>query len=174
MLNPRVWVLLLACFVATPALAQTPQTSDRAYHLVGKWSCEDINHTLNDWTIVRRPDGSLTLRNVYHPIGGGVGRFDETYRFDAKIGRWTWHSHDGSSFAESGTAGRWISRTWTFEGVADALARSRKSSALIRRKIPVRMVYTDLGNDALQREFLLKQPRDGSWASTSLGTCKRI
>jgi hypothetical protein len=170
--NLWVWVLLLAAIVAMPALAQAP-TTDRAFHLIGRWSCEDINHTTSAFTYTRNHDGSIAMVNAFRTIAGAPGQFTEIYRLGAKTEQWIWRSSNGHGFAEHGVARPWDSRTWMFEGTADTMGRTKAQPALHRVHLGVRMIYTDLGDNAFQREFQSMQGRSHAWTSYSIGTCKR-
>jgi hypothetical protein len=174
MRNLRGWVLLLACIFAKPAIAQTPPAADRAFHLIGRWSCENVDHTTGELTYTRNHDGSIAMHNAFRTVSGMTGQFTEVYRLGAKTKQWAWHSSDGHGFNEHGFAWPWDSRTWTIEGVADAIGRTKARPGLHHLHFGMRLVYTDLGDDAFQREFQNVQGRARTWTSYSIGTCRRI
>jgi hypothetical protein len=170
--NSRVWVLLLACILAKPALAQTP---DRAFHLLGTWTCKEISQSTSRWTFTRKGDNAIALHNEFRSASGETATFDETYRQNPKTGQWTWQATNGSAIYERGTAGPWNSRTWTFAGTIDVMrGQKSKPRAVKYARFGVRMIYTDLGNDALQREFQSLRGRNRTWTSYSIGTCRRV
>jgi hypothetical protein len=100
---------------------------------------------------------------VFRTSDGLSGEFDDTYSFDAASGMWTWTSNLQSvpSFKESGTAGRWTTDTWTFEGT---LQQSESTQ-------PLRMVYTKLSDNAFRREFDAQV--NGAWLPRSTSSCTR-
>jgi hypothetical protein len=160
---------------ATAPLAAQP---DRAYSLIGTWSCTSSAST-GTMTYVRNADGSISMKNVFELASqpAARGEFDETYRFDPAAAVWTWTADQPqlAAFHERGTAGPWTTQTWIFDGTA-TMAGSRTLDS-IAEPAPattqaVRMVYAGLGDNVFRRDFEFYQK--GLWVIRSSGTCKRV
>ena len=130
--------------------------ADRAYDLThGIWDCKTFGGAEATHTYTREADGSIQLHNVLS-IAKHTYALDETYRFDRATERWTAATSGG---AYSGTAGRWLGDTWVFEG----------DMPLDGRRVPVRMIYSRLGERAFRRDFVRIQ--DGAPATFAAETC---
>lgn len=159
---------------ATAPLAAQP---DRAYSLIGTWSCSSSGST-GTITYVRNADGSISMKNVFVLANTGAhGEFDEQYRFDPATAVWTWTAEQPSmaAFQERGTAGPWTAQNWIFDGSLKLVPASRTFDSLSEptpmTEQAVRMVYTSLGGDVFRRDF--ESYQNGLWVVRSSGTCKR-
>jgi hypothetical protein len=167
--------MLLVAATPPPSPAQPAQTTDRAYGLIGTWSCESFAHSRGTMTFTRNADGSISMKNLFTTIDGRSGAFDEQYRFDPAMARWSWTAAipGVATFEERGSAGEWTADEWTFDGVVrtsspaspDSIAGPKLSSQALR------MTYTDLGGAAFRRGFEVF--RNGTWVPASTSTCKR-
>lgn len=159
---------------ATAPLAAQP---DRAYSLIGTWSCTSTGST-GTMTYVRNADGSISMKNVFASASAtwARGAFDEQYRFDPATAVWTWTAAlpNRADFEESGTAGPWTTQRWIFDGTL-RVAGSRTLDSILEpaptTTQAVRMVYTSLADNVFQRDFEFYQK--GLWVIRSSGTCKR-
>lgn len=167
---------MLALALGAPAAAQTPpQNADRAFNLVGTWSCESMAHSIGTMTFTQNPNGSLSMRNVFHFPNGTPVEIDETYHFDAAANVWNWSLSQptGPEFRQDGTAPPWTAEQWVFAGSTFAVAIPPNGSIEPPRtsKEDLQMVYTALGATALRREF--ERNRDGRWVTFSASTCTK-
>jgi hypothetical protein len=165
---------LAGLVVAAPVRADAPgSAADNAYWLVGSWVCHSRADSAGTATFARNADGSITLKALFGH-GDRTGEFDETYRFDAKNGTWTWTStqagHPG--LLETATAGPWTSQDWTFEGTEFA-ERIRQDKVVNARRIqrPLRMLFVNLNNASYERDF--QAYVRGHWATFSSENCAR-
>jgi hypothetical protein len=170
----RIALSLTLLAGTTAPLAAQP---DRAYSLIGTWSCSSSGST-GTITYVRNADGSISMKNVFvlASAGWARGEFDEQYRFDPATAVWTWTAEQPqlATFGERGTAGPWTAQTWIFDGTL-RLASTRTLDSVLEpaptTTQAVRMVYTSLGDNVFQRDFEFYQK--GLWVIRSSGTCKR-
>jgi hypothetical protein len=160
---------------ATAPLAAQP---DRAYTLIGTWSCTSSEST-GTITYLRDADGSISMKNVFALTNAtwARGEFDEQYRFDPATAVWTWTAEQPqlAAFQERGTAGPWTTQSWIFDGtlrVAGSRTLDSIAAPTQTTTQAVRMVYTSLGDNAFRRDFEFYQK--GLWAIRSSGTCKRV
>jgi hypothetical protein len=177
----RLLTLATALFCVsaiTPVSAEPVQVADKKpYVLLGTWSCESIAHSVGTWTFTANDDGSIHMKNFFKTESGGLGSFDESYRYDAASGHWLWSSSfaNDPGFSENGTAPAWTADSdhWIFDGTVREASVPPVNS--IRRprfsKEDQRMVYTLLDNNVLRRDFEVQ--RKGLWVTTSASTCKR-
>jgi hypothetical protein len=177
MKNIALVCALLTLAVAGPAAAQqTTADGDRAYRLVGTWSCETAQHSISTTTYTRNDDGSVSMKNLFTTDNGLSGEFNETYRYDTRSNRWTWNSVQARvpNFKERGTAGPWTAEKWTFGGEIDQMEPIPTGSILPPRMItvPLRMVYTDLTDSTFRRDF--ETVLNDRWTPFSESTCKRV
>ena len=127
--------------LATPAL-EAPRRNDHAYALVGgPWSCESVNGEPSIQRYVLGADGSITLHD---DVRVAKRSYDivETYRFDPARGLWDTTVRGGGY---AGAAMPWSGEKWVFNGIETERGRRSK----------VRMVYTQLGDQAYRRDFQL-------------------
>lgn len=167
-----VFAALIAVSTA-PACAQ--QSSDRAYWLVGTWSCRSMYNSVGTWTFVRNDDGSISISNVFHPEGDQRGQFLELYRFDPKAGVWRWSAtrmHE-TTVREYGIAAPWTGTDWIFDAhlpldsskLADSIQRPRTASQ------ETRIVFTMLDDATFQRK--IESIVSGKWVLMTGSICKR-
>jgi hypothetical protein len=164
---------VLIALIAVPARAQ--QSSDRAYWLVGTWSCRSMYNSVGTWTFVRNDDGSISLSNVFHPEGGERGNFLETYRFDSAAGVWRWSAtrmHE-TTVREYGIAAPWTGADWIYDAhiPLDSSMLSGSIGQPRTRSEQVRIVYTMLDDATFQRK--LESMVSGKWTLTNGSICKR-
>jgi hypothetical protein len=163
-------LLMLLAAATAPAASQpaAAAAADRAYQLVGAWSCESAAGANGTMTFTRQSDGSLAMTNAFVTASGDPGTFDEVYRFDPSGSYWSWKAtwRDHDDFREAGTAGMWTAQKWFFDGTLNQ--RPGHDGPVIHR---IRMVYTWLTNDSFEREF--ETFEDGVWKPTSSSVCKR-
>src|SRR5476651_2580150 len=161
---------------ATAAAQTAPQNADRAYTLVGTWSCESMAHSVGTMTFTQNPDGSLSMKNMFQFPNGTPAEIDETYHFDAAANVWKWSlsQPSGPEFRQDGTAPPWTAEKWLFSGSVFQVAVPPPGSIQPPRtsKQPLRMIYTDLNATALRREF--EVVRAGRWVTYSGSTCKKL
>ena len=62
---------------------------DRAYDLLGTWSCETQQGSIGTHFYTRNADGSIALHNDFRTTSGRHIIVDETFRYEAASGRWT-------------------------------------------------------------------------------------
>ena len=120
----------------------TPRRRDHAYALVGDpWSCESVNGEPSTQRYISDAEGSITLHD---DVRVAKHSYDivETYRFDPVRGLWNTEVRGGGY---AGTAAPWAHEKWIFNGIETE--RGRHSE--------VRMVYTQLGEQAYRRDFQL-------------------
>jgi hypothetical protein len=117
------------------------------------------------------------MKNVFRTATGLSGEWDDTYRYDAKTGHWTWTSSQANrpgSLQEKGIAPRWTGDKWTFEG-QETLTQPAAEGSVTTQPRPfvtsIRSVYTSLGPDAFRHE--IETFRNGGWVTGSASTCKR-
>ncbi len=147
---------------ATPAPSRAPASPppgrDRASHLVGgTWDCETIEGNSAPHTYTRARDGSIDLHTAL-AIGNKTFAIDERYQFDGGRNTWTTTTLGG---AYSATAAPWLGDKWVFDGFAQVDGR----------RVPERMIYTDLDGRAFRRDF--RQLRGTGWETVASETCKR-
>jgi len=135
----------------------SPLSGDRAYALVGAWSCRTFGGASATHTFARRNDATLLLHNVLR-ISDRNYDIDETYRFDRSNQTWSNVTQGG---AYVGTARRWLGSTWVFDG----------SVAERGRRVPVKMTYAILSKRAFRRRF--NRLQNGAWVTYAAETCKR-
>jgi hypothetical protein len=155
------------------AASTTPAASpsvpvDRAYDLIGTWTCESTAGSTATMAFTRQSDGSISLRDAYTTASGTRGEFDEAYRIVLPAQYWswvaTWQGHP--DFKEAASAGMWTAQKWFFDGtVAD---RPKPHDTETHR---IRIVYTRLTDASFEREF---ETYDGGvWKRTSSSVCRR-
>jgi hypothetical protein len=176
MMRLAIVFAVLFALIASPALAQeTQQNSDRAYWLIGTWSCHSMYNSVGTWTFVRNDDTTFSLDNVFHPEGGRRGEFLERYHFDSSAGVWRWtatRQHE-TTVQEDGMAAPWTGTDWIF------LAHIPLGSSLLSDSIQhagsaseqTRVVYTMLDETHFQRK--LERMVSGKWGLVSGTICKR-
>ncbi len=135
----------------------SPVSGDRAYALIGAWSCRTFGGASATHTFARRDDATLLLHNVLH-ISDRDYDIDETYRFDRSNKMWSNVTQGG---AYVGTARQWLGSTWVFDG----------SVAERGRRVPVKMTYAILSKRAFRRRF--NRLRNGGWVTYAAETCQR-
>lgn len=154
-----LWLLLLA--------AHSP---DRAYDLVGTWSCESRYGSIGAHVYVRNSDGSMTMRNEFRLSSGQPVTVEETYRYDARRAGWTISTPPDSWFgAINASAPPWSGKDWTFEGTRST--ERAASPHIVRLTGPVRLTYRFPQRDRLERHFQVQT--DGIWEPYSDETCAR-
>ena len=170
-----VWLLLVVAGLAPASAQQSNSASDRAFALLGTWSCESFIHSHGTWTYLRAPDGKISMRNRFKTATGLSREFDESYSLDPVSGRWTWTGTqpDRPGFVETGISGPWTAETWNFQGRTDIVTLAPAGSIQPPNHFTqqLRMVYTTLSPDAFRRELEVLQ--NGRWVSTNGSTCKR-
>ena len=144
---------------SAPAPATTPLRNDRARNLIGGvWQCETIGGSTGERTYSENEDdGSIDMQSELE-AAGRVFRVSEHYRFDEARQIWTVQTEGG---AYRGTAPPWNGYKWIFSGIESQNGQ----------RLPVRMVYFDLGDEALRRDFQTLQDR--VWRTYSAETCRR-
>lgn len=148
-------------FVLLPLLVAA-SSPERAYWLVGTWSCESLAHTKTHMAFTREQDG-MSMQNRYRTADGVSGEYDETYKYDSQASRWTWETTESSSGSkEEGTAGPWLTGKWTFDG-------TRRYENVPAQHI--QMIYSRIDNASFRREFGISHA--GAWMTTSSSVCKR-
>ena len=147
----------VALAVPEKATILAPATRDRAYTLVGLWSCKTFGGLTATHAFAQPTTGTLLLHNVLR-INDRDYVIDEAYRYNAATGSWSNVTQGG---AYVGTAGRWLGATWVFDGtIADRQAH-----------VPVKMTYVTLGRGAFLRRF---ERRTGAgWVTYAAETCQR-
>ena len=156
----------IAVLVVAPAAAQ-PVSADRAYGLVGAWSCQTAAGSNATLTFARESDGTISMRNVFEN-GGASGEFDELYRFVTAPQYWSWTAtlKGRPDFKEAATAGPWTAQKWFFDGTVTQRPHSGDTDTH-----RIRIVYTWISGSTFQREFELY---DGNvWKTTSSALCKK-
>jgi len=132
-------------------------SADRAFSLIGAWSCRTFGGASATHTFVRQNDATLLLHNVLR-LGERDYDIDETYRFNHANERWS-NVTEGGAYV--GTARRWLGSTWVFDGsVADR-----------GRRLPVTMTYARLSSRAFRRRF--NRLQHGVWVTYAAETCQR-
>jgi hypothetical protein len=157
--------MIVVATSTTPA-ASLSTPSDRAYDLIGTWTCVTAAHASATMTFTRESDGSISMRNVF-TTPGGAGEFDEVYRL-VPGGYWSWIATqpDRADFKEAATANPWAAEKWFFDGTVTE--RPHRHDTDTHR---IRMIYTRLSDASFEREFELYD--SDVWKTTSSSICKR-
>lgn len=152
-------------------LAQIDPTTtyDRAYDLVGRWSCQTGPGGSSSMTYVRESDGAITMRNTFGNDSGASGEFDETYVFVTPAQYWSWIStlRGRPDFKEAATAGMWTAQKWFFDGTV-----TQRPHAHDTETHRIRMIYTWISRSSFEREF--ETYESGVWKTTSSSVCRRL
>jgi hypothetical protein len=158
-------VVLFAALLAATA-------HDRAFDLIGTWSCETQQGSIGTHVYARNPDGAIALVNDFRTTSGRHIVVEETFRFDAAAGRWTVTTAPDSWFgAESLSAPPWSGKEWVLDGTENT---ERAASPLVARGTSrIRVVYTFPAADRMERLFELPGAAAGTWDAFSTETCAR-
>lgn len=142
--------------------------ADRAYSLIGTWSCQTSAGGGATMTFAREDDGSISMRNLFTNETGASGEFNEGYRFVAPEQYWSWTAtlQGRPDFKEAATAGMWTAEKWFFDGTV--AQRPHRQDTDTHR---IRMIYTWISESSFEREF---ETYDGSvWKTTTSAVCKK-
>ncbi len=131
--------------------------ADRAYALLGRWSCVTRGGIASTHTYARWSADAFTLDNVVR-VGDRSYTIRELYRFEPSEDLWLNATQDD---AYNGTAAPWRQTQWLFEGSVPAGSR----------RLPVRMIYSELSTREFQRDF--EKFDGGAWSSFASETCRR-
>jgi len=160
----------LATIAAATVAAAVAQSADvdRAYDLVGRWTCASAAGSSATLTFTRQGDGSIRMRNIFIPPHAAQGEFDETYRLISPARYWLWTAtlQGNPDFKEAATAGPWTATSWFFDGTMTH--RPHPHDTDTHR---IRIVYAWLDNASFQREFEIYE--GDVWKSTSSAVCRR-
>jgi hypothetical protein len=161
-------VLVIAVAVATASSRAQSPPIDRAYALVGVWTCQTSAASSATMTFARQSDGSIAMRNVFSADGGASGEFDEVYRLVTPAQYWSWVAtlQGRPDFKEAATAGMWTAQKWFFDGTVTQ--RPHPHDTETHR---IRMIYTWISDTSFEREFEIYE--NGIWRMTSSSVCRR-
>lgn len=145
---------------------------DRAYDLVGTWSCETQQGSIGTHVYTRNPDGSMALRNDFRTTSGRHIVVEETFRFDAGSGKWTVTTAPDAWFgAENVSAPPWTGKEWALEGTQNT---EHAASPLVARTTGrIRIVYSFPQAGKMERLFQLPGVSGATWETYSDETCAR-
>jgi hypothetical protein len=155
-----VSIPLVFAAASLPLVAQSAP-GDRAYSLIGTWSCKGETRGKGTLTFTQNPDGSIALKNTFK-MKNGQGERDEQFRFDSQNSTWTWTATRPDA-QDTGTAGAWTASDWTFEGT-----RRNPDSNTSEQ---IRMVYTALSDGSIRRHT--EEYQNGAWVVRSGSICRR-
>jgi hypothetical protein len=160
------WPFLMALVVAANAPASSQV--ERAYDLVGAWTCQSAGGATSSMTFVRQSDGSVSMRNRFTNHGGPTSEFDEVYRFVTPAQYWSWTAtlSGRPDFKEAANAGMWTAQKWFFDGTVTQ--RPHPQDTETHR---IRMIYTWISDSSFEREFEIYEL--GVWKTTSTSVCRR-
>jgi len=174
---PPVFVAPFAIAVvalASAAAAQQPENNDRAYWLIGQWSCESLGHSHGTWTF-SRTDSGISLQQSFKTPDNLSGQIAEDYHFEPRAKRWVWTStQNGPGSLAVARATPWTGEQWIFEGTNSKTPLPAPGSDVPPQTNvrALRMVFTALGDGAFRRDF--ERIENGTWVTSNLSTCKRL